>query len=327
LHPLDTVTGNPQPEQAIRPSGVSPLTVDVPVGDYLLVAVGDSEHGGSFHEVFRRVPSPDARNSVYKHLQWTVTAVGIIELPEIVLPQGDPSEDMVPFDGAERFMVGSAKRPEIPPHPRSVPGFFLDATEVSVSAVRSEAPDHIAFTWYARQQLEPADDEAIAFLSWDEAASYAERIGKRLPDEWEFEFAATLGGTRQYPWGDKAPELGDWARGQIGEPSWDRLPTDPPVYGLFSNVGEWTNSWPTVYPAARGWAVNLIERAAEERIVRGAAYSVVQGSLNPQDLATSDPRGRIAFSIKTWNRAIGLRCARSRKPRLQPEDFGRELSE
>ena len=34
------------------------------------------------------------------------------------------------------------------------------------------------------------------FVNWDDAVAYAEKIGRRLPDETEYEFAATAGGKR-----------------------------------------------------------------------------------------------------------------------------------
>ena len=65
-----------------------------------------------------------------------------------------------------------------------------------------------------------------------------ELIGKRLPDEIEYEFATTFGGQRQVPWGDDLKRITDWPCGPIGQPDFDRLETVPPVVGLYSNVAE-----------------------------------------------------------------------------------------
>jgi hypothetical protein len=51
---LDPVTGEPDPASLQTASGVTPLTVSLPPGDYLVVAVLDDLR---FHEVFRHVPA------------------------------------------------------------------------------------------------------------------------------------------------------------------------------------------------------------------------------------------------------------------------------
>jgi len=214
---------------------------------------------------------------------------------------------------------------EVPPHSRSMPSFLLDPVEVSVAKFRTVPPQSQVFSIYEENGIEAVDDEAIAFVNWNDAMTRAETLGKRLPDEFEYEFAATLGGTRKFPWGDDATRIVDWPIGKVGQPDWDRLPTTPPVYGLFSNVAEWTGSWPTIYPGFRNHTLQLIDNSETDRIIRGTVTSVLLDKPNPAELRAANPRVRLAIPINTWTRSIGFRCARSVKPRLKPEDFSREV--
>lgn len=143
-----------------------------------------------------------------------------------------------------RFQMGSEDAKLLAPrHLRKVAAFYLDTTEVTVGAYRkgeAALPGEMA-------KLKVTDDHAIASVSFDAATAYAESIGKRLPEEAEYEIAATNGGTSQYPWGNTPPKA-DWQFGPVGQPDWDCTPTKPPVFGLYSNVAEWTASWIYPYP-------------------------------------------------------------------------------
>jgi formylglycine-generating enzyme required for sulfatase activity len=171
-----------------------------------------------------------------------------------------------------------------------------------------------------------SDDDAMSFVSWDEAVSYAESAGKRLPDEIEYEFAATQGGIRRFPWGDDddddAKRITEWKFGPAGEPEFDRLKTAPPVMGLFSNVAEWTSTWGNLYPSPKFGRPAIVGLDSTRRIVRGGPDSVIEGTPDVQQ-AVDGPRARVAIGRRDHKPGIGLRCARSAKPRLRPEDFGR----
>lgn len=326
FHPLDPLTGEPQPQRAVRPRGSTPLETELAPGDYLVVAVSNEE-GYSFHEVLRHVPALDHRPHAHRHLSWEIASDGAVELPDIEIPVAEVAQGMAEFAGDPKFTIGDAARLEIPPHQRSIPPFLLDPTEVTVGEMRRENAESSGFDWYELMDVEARDGDALAFVGWDEAAAFAESIGKRLPDEWEYEFAATNGGATRFPWGDDTTRLACWEFGPPGQAAWDMLKTQPPVLGLFSNVAEWTTSWPTVYPEHRRADLPPPADAATSRIVRGAPYSVLQNRPNKDDLISSTPRGRTGFPTKTWERSIGFRCARSQRPRLQVEDFGREIGE
>src|SRR5690606_6782812 len=131
--------------------------------------------------------------------------------------------------------------------------------------------------------------------------------------EAEYEYAATFGGTRQFPWGNSSDAGAGWEFGPCGTPASDCLPTTPPVYGLFSNVAEWTCSWFVPY---RGQQHHVpLEEAAHQRVVRGGSPSVIHGRPDSTD-GSDGPRVRIGVTASTSFAGVGFRCARSAHPRL-----------
>ena len=47
-------------------------------------------------------------------------------------------------------------------------------------------------------------------VNWFEAGEYCLKIGKHLPNEWEWERASRSGGTSKFYWGEKDPKLYSW---------------------------------------------------------------------------------------------------------------------
>jgi formylglycine-generating enzyme required for sulfatase activity len=193
-----------------------------------------------------------------------------------------------------------------------VPSFYLDCTEATVAQVRK-----LGLT-SARSTAN--DNDAANEVSWDQAVAYAEQIGKRLPNEIEYEFAATAGGTRDYPWGDDAKLKEEWTYGPAGEPAWDRTDTDPPVYGLYSNVAEWTSTWFTRYPTQAKLAPYHANWNSI-RAIRGGTTGVAWR--DPVRLAEDrqweaqgfwSPRYRPGFDRTDSLPGLGFRCARSVRP-------------
>jgi formylglycine-generating enzyme required for sulfatase activity len=161
----------------------------------------------------------------------------------------------------------------------------------------------------------PRDDEPINFVTYDEAVAYVERIGKRLPDELEHEFAATGGGKHKFPWGDSAEHLKVWPFSAVGLPTEDRSSRYPALAGLYSNVAEWTNSWTAPYPSAPADAINHMPPGYQlARVVRGGPYSVVIGKPDSSELGLG-VRIRPSFDRSSRYPGLGFRCARSQRPR------------
>jgi formylglycine-generating enzyme required for sulfatase activity len=155
-------------------------------------------------------------------------------------------------------------------------------------------------------------------LTFDEALVFAESVGKRLPTEAEYEFVATGGGTRAFPWGDVWPQGAVWEIGPVGQSAVDRLEVQVTVRGLWSNVAEWTDSWPIEYPVAihgadgRRDPRTAAALAQLSRVVRGGPRCVIEGRPERE----LGPRSREAADAATRYPGVGFRCARSARPRF-----------
>lgn len=305
--PLDQTDGEPRPERAIRPTTMTPVRVPLPPGDYL-VEVGIV--GLGFHEVFRHVPHPGETPGALRHARSIRLRNGSVELPSIEIPAVAATVGMARFEGSESFVMGTDRIKWVPPHVRKIDPFLLDTAETTVGDYRRGAgglPPQL-------RDQPPVDSFPITYVQYGQALDYAERIGKRLPTESEYEFAATMGGTRQYPWGD-APsplEQGPWSFGLVRAQTYDRTATAPPVFGLYSNVAEWTTSWLTAYPSA---VATMLPGYQNTRVVRGGPASVVKGAPKDGEVAKG-PRWRHVYSQEQQQPGLGFRCARSVAPRF-----------
>lgn len=313
--PLHSTTGEPLPKQSVK-GGKSPVSKKIVPGHYLVVAYFDTEDDTRFHEVYRYVPNdPGGMPETHGHLHWTNLASGAVELDRIRIPDASVADGMALFEGQNDFLVGSATLPDLAPHHRHIPSFLLDTTEVSIGdwkRIERKVPPRVT-------DLGLPDDHAIRFVSWDRAIHYAEAVGKRLPDEIELEFAATDGGRREAPWGNDLERLSAWKFGPVNQSEFDRTDTNPPVFGLYSNVAEWTVNWFTAYPTANFPRLSA-PGPTNERIIRGGPLSVVNGIPDIGE-ARAGPRARIWLDRHVPKAGLGFRCARSPRPRLNAEDF------
>jgi formylglycine-generating enzyme required for sulfatase activity len=329
LVPLSSSDGAPIEGQAIRPAGTTPLVIDeTPVGDYLVVA---DVPGHGFHEVYRTVPVPKETAAIAvgkDRILWEEAKDGTVELADITIPKGtDITRGMVRFRGGT-FTMGvqpgdpRTRHPEaIPAHESTVAPFFLDPTELTVGVYRKVFPDDTA----RLTNSVLSDEHAVRLVTYYQAMVCAELLGKRLPDEVEYEFAATNGGTTRFPWGDDAGKITKWPFGPVKTPEYDRTQSDPPVFGLYSNVLEWTSSWYTLYPGSDpnsvvGFQSPRVAAAFwKKRVVRGGPEAVLQGEPDPAGRDSDQdwhPRYRLSADPNGRYRGVGFRCARSIKPRF-----------
>jgi formylglycine-generating enzyme required for sulfatase activity len=319
LYGFDPKYGLVDPAQAVRPAERTPLELELWSGEYFVVAVLDD---GRFHEVYRHVPPEPSAMPVFphNHTSWHVRDEGHVELYPINIPAASVTEEMAHFAGSREFEVGIKDDGTVPTHRRRVPPFYLDCREVTwrqyKQAFRQQPPSFMD-QWRGAPLT---DDQPAVMLFIDHALAHAEEVGKRLPWEVEYEFAATLGGTRPFPWGDGPGRITKWQFGPAGEPTFDRVDADRPVFGLFSNAAEWTGSWASPYPPRLDYQPKFPGRRPGEYVVRGGSMSVIQRQSDGRDW-TLGPRMRIALGDRDYYPGLGFRCARSAKPHLNPEDF------
>ena len=129
-------------------------------------------------------------------------------------------------------------------------------TEVTVKMYRAVLSDV-----EAQPPWSTTPEHPVVIVTWDEASTFCEAIGGRLPTEAEWEYAARGGREGAiYPWGDEVPsDESHSPKGAVFES--DRAQPvktfGPNGYGLFDmagNVWEWTADASTLYTGrgARG---------------------------------------------------------------------------
>lgn len=122
---------------------------------------------------------------------------------------------------------------------------FLDA-----SGYAPRDPRNFLSHW--REGGPPAgwEDRPVTWIGIEDARVYAAWAGKRLPREWEWQYAAQGSDGRRYPWGN------DWREDAAAPPSLERDMPDPPVVGrhpagaspfgvedLVGTIWQWTDEY------------------------------------------------------------------------------------
>jgi iron(II)-dependent oxidoreductase len=177
---------------------------------------------------------------------------------------------------------------------------FLDATHYRPSDAHNFLKDWKDGTYQSGWAQKP-----VTWVSLEDARAYAAWAGKRLPHEWEWQYAAQGLDGRNYPWGN------EWSRDAVPaiDKGRDMLPpadvsTHPKgaspfgVNDLVGNVWQWTDEFTDDHTSAA--------------VLRGGSHYQPQGSVwyFPQAYKLSE-HGKYLLMAPSVDRsgAIGFRCA------------------
>jgi formylglycine-generating enzyme required for sulfatase activity len=168
--------------------------------------------------------------------------------------------------------------------------FYIDKTEVTQKQFK-EIMGGINF--FFKGENHPAEQ-----ISWYKAKAYCEKIGKRLPNELEWEKAAKGGTKTKYFWGKNPDADYSWYGGDYDLGHHPVAKKQPNLFGLFDtsgNVWEWTSTADTKLSKYSG-------ETLDKRIARGGAFNVSANLITPNS--------RLSLYAKSRLFNVGFRCAK-----------------
>ena len=246
---------------------------------------------------------------------------------DIIVETGPEKEIVWEKDGKEMVLIpagsfemgdhfSEGEEDELPVHKVTLDAFYMDTHEVTVGQFKQFVNqtgydyDHM---WDDVAKYSPGDDYPMIYVNWNDATTYAEWAGKRLPTEAEWEYAARGGLVGQrYVWGDDEKLARDYANYEWveGKDKWELCSPvgsfKPNGYGLYDmagNVLEWcadrydgnyyTNS-PVNNPQGQEDSIY------KYRVLRGGSWLALTNSLRLAYRPIDNPNSRYIY--------YGFRC-------------------
>jgi formylglycine-generating enzyme required for sulfatase activity len=200
-------------------------------------------------------------------------------------------------------------------HEMEIKPFYIDKYPVTnaefkkfLDATHYHPADSLDFLkdWKDGTYPEGWGNKPVTWVSIEDARAYAKWAGKRLPHEWEWQFAAQGTDERTYPWGDtwdaKAVPVPDESRTMRGPDDVDAHPSGASPFGVMDMVG---NVWQ--------WTDEYVDEHTRAGILRGGSYYHPQGSIwyFPQAYK-NDTHGKLLMMAPSYDRsgALGFRCVK-----------------
>ena len=195
-----------------------------------------------------------------------------------------------------------------------VAGFYMDRYPVTNAAFKKfldaasyRPPDDHNFLKDWKNGNYPAgwDNKPVTWVAIEDARAYAKWAGKRLPHEWEWQYAAQGSDGRLYPWGNQ------WDATAVPTPDADRTMAPPAdvashpkgaspfgVEDLVGNVWQWTDEY--------------LDDHTRAGILRGGSHFQPPGShwYFPQAYKLNE-HGKYLLMAPSKDRSggVGFRCA------------------
>ena len=211
-------------------------------------------------------------------------------------------DGMVSIPGGT-FMMGSNKGygGVKPVHQVTVSGFYMDKTEVT--QVEYERVMGTNPSYFKKCPTCPVEN-----VSWNDVQVYCEKVGKRLPTEAEWEYAARAGSTTKYYWGDEMDGQYTWydlnsniKTHQVAQ----KKPNKFSLYDMSGNVWEWCGDWyDKKYYKSNIQIDPKGPSSGGYRIIRGGSWRFNGNFLGSAFRFRSAPNYHLNY--------LGFRCVKSR---------------
>ena len=208
---------------------------------------------------------------------------------------------MMGSEGEGSWLSGGGFQDEKPQHKVSLDGFYMDTTEVTQEQCERAIGKNPSK--FKNCQTCPVDN-----VTWNEAKEYCQKIGKRLPTEAEWEYAARAGTRTRFYWGNTKDDNYMWYMGNAHHqthPVAQKQPNAWRLYDMSGNVSEWCADW-----YDKSYYGGSPERnpqgpvSGKTRVLRGGDW--ISGGLVPSSTRRLDNKP------DKRNNYYGFRCVRSR---------------
>jgi iron(II)-dependent oxidoreductase len=197
-------------------------------------------------------------------------------------------------------------------HQMHIPRFAIDRHPVTnsefgrfLAATNYQPADDHNFLrdWQDGKPRPGWENKPVTWVSLEDARAYAKWAGKRLPHEWEWQYAAQGADGRAYPWGS------EWDASRMPAPDKERTMAAP------ADVGSERGASPFGVADLTGgvwqWTDEYIDDHTRAAVLRGGSYYQPQGSkwYFPQAYRL-DEHGKYLLMSPGMDRsgAIGFRC-------------------
>jgi iron(II)-dependent oxidoreductase len=176
---------------------------------------------------------------------------------------------------------------------------FLDASQY-----RPDDDHNFLRHWQGGVPPRGWENKPVTWVSLEDARAYAKWAGKRLPHEWEWQYAAQGTDGRRYPWGDEwnaeaAPEA-SITREMPAPHDVDAHPAGASPFGVQDLVG---NIWQ--------WTDEFVDEHTRAAVIRGGtAYQPQTSHWYFPQAYRLDQHGKLLLMAPSKDRSggIGFRC-------------------
>ncbi len=159
-------------------------------------------------------------------------------------------------------------------HTMNIPSFYIDKYPITnqqfkkfidASHYRPKDDHNFLKDWKNAMYSDGWDNKPVTWVSMEDARVYAVWAGKRLPHEWEWQYAAQGNDLRLYPWGnemdaDRMPAL-DSGRTMSPPANVNAFPKSASTFGVMDMVG---NVWQ--------WTDEYVDEHTRAAVLKGGGY-------------------------------------------------------